>query len=69
MFTFFLFFFAERVLSYFDSVLADDERYELSNEGRQAMLSYCHVVSRINESKQSMGKDGRFQIFICIGVR
>ena len=59
----------ERVLAYFDSILADDERYEMTYEGRQAMLSYCHVVSRINESKQSMGKDGRFQIFICIGVR
>lgn len=57
------------MLSYFDSVLSDDDRYELSHEARQAMLSYCHVVSRINESQQSVGKDGRFQIFICIGVR
>lgn len=59
----------EKVASYFDGLFLSDERSEVTPEARIIMNSFCHVISRINQASQTVGKDGRFQIFICIGVR
>ena len=64
-----LFFYTEKVAQYFDSLLKDKEHYDIAKEVRRTMQSYCYVLSRINHASEAIGKDGRFQIFICIGVR
>lgn len=30
---------------------------------------FCNLLKKINEASQSIGKDGKFQIFICVGIR
>ncbi|XP_058837943.1 DENN domain-containing protein 5B isoform X2 [Topomyia yanbarensis] len=30
---------------------------------------YCHLMDEINNVKQTLGKDGRFQLFICLSIR
>lgn len=30
---------------------------------------YCHLMDEINNVKQTLGKDGRFQMFICLSIR
>lgn len=54
---------------YFHTLITDRERYDIAKVVKTAMSSYCHVVNRINHASEAIGKDGRFQIFICIGVR
>lgn len=60
---------AEKVYTYFEALLGDTEHYEIAHEISTTMQSFCYVVSCINQASESIGKDGRFQIFICIGVR
>ena len=59
----------EKVLSYLDTLLSDTENYEIAPEISTTMQSLCYVISCINQASESIGKDGRFQLFICIGVR
>jgi hypothetical protein len=30
---------------------------------------YCHLIDEINSMKHSLGKDGKFQLFICLSLR
>lgn len=30
---------------------------------------YCHLMAEINNVSQSLGKDGKFQLFVCISLR
>lgn len=30
---------------------------------------YCHLMDEINNVTQSLGKDGKFQLFICLSLR
>ncbi|XP_076274103.1 DENN domain containing pinstripe isoform X1 [Rhynchophorus ferrugineus] len=30
---------------------------------------YCHLIDEIKHSSKNLGKDGKFQLFICLGVR
>jgi len=67
---FFVWDFLEKVQAYYDSLLLNDgDKYPLSAEAKMAMKSFSHVINRINQASESIGKDGKFQIFICIGVR
>ncbi len=61
--------FIEKVVPYFESVLQEEGRFPLSDDAKSTMRSYCKVVNSINNASQSVGKDGRFQVFVCIGVR
>jgi hypothetical protein len=29
----------------------------------------CHLVDKINASAETIGKDGKFQVFVCVGIR
>lgn len=31
--------------------------------------SLCHYVSAINASPRNIGKEGKFQLFVCLGIR
>lgn len=30
---------------------------------------YCHLIDEIHSASQALGKDGKFQLFICLSVR
>lgn len=30
---------------------------------------YCHLVEEIQSASKALGKDGKFQLFICLSVR
>lgn len=30
---------------------------------------YCHLVDEIQTGSKALGKDGKFQLFICLSVR
>ncbi|ELU14295.1 hypothetical protein CAPTEDRAFT_228570 [Capitella teleta] len=66
---FFVWDFLEKVSNYFHTLITDHEHYTIAKNVESTMKSYCHVVNRINSASEAIGKDGRFQIFICIGVR
>ena len=61
--------FAEKVQDYFEVLLLDQEHYKVGDEVALVLQSFCDIVLRINQASETVGKDGRFQLFICVGVR
>ncbi|XP_046430049.1 DENN domain-containing protein 5B isoform X3 [Neodiprion fabricii] len=50
--------------------LSRDRRALTENNQRFNILrSYCHLIDQINTCSQALGKDGKFQLFICLGAR
>lgn len=45
----------------------------LTPSARQELItiwrSYCHLLDEINNVTQTMGKDGKFQLFVCLSLR
>ena len=46
-----------------------NKEYVISTEIKTTMQSFCYVVSMINQASEAIGKDERFQILVCIGLR
>ncbi|XP_054009038.1 DENN domain-containing protein 5B isoform X4 [Hylaeus anthracinus] len=56
-----------------------DEYSQRLNRGRRAHVEsnqrfttlrcYCHLIDQINMFSQTLGKDGKFQLFICLAAR
>lgn len=40
-----------------------------SNQRFTILRCYCHLVDQINTFSQTLGKDGKFQLFICLAAR
>ncbi|XP_078048621.1 DENN domain containing pinstripe isoform X1 [Augochlora pura] len=40
-----------------------------SNQRFATLRCYCHLIDQINMFSQTLGKDGKFQLFICLAVR
>lgn len=53
------------------SLVKVKEEKELSNEGSydDEVDYFCKLISEIQNSNHSLGKEGRFQVFICVTVR
>ncbi|KAI0236071.1 DENN domain-containing protein 5A [Lamellibrachia satsuma] len=66
---FFIWDFLEKVEDYFEVLLLDQAHYRVGDEVALVLQSFCDVISRINRASESVGKDGRFQLFICVGAR
>ena len=49
--------------------MQNNERLQIFDDVRGTIQSFYRVITRINEASESIGKDGRFQLFVCIGVR
>ncbi|CAB4025560.1 DENN domain-containing 5B-like [Paramuricea clavata] len=62
---FFIWDFIEKVYLYLNS----EEGSFILTDQRRAKLSFCSVVQKINDASQTVGKDGKFQTFICLGAR
>ncbi|XP_017752673.1 PREDICTED: DENN domain-containing protein 5B isoform X3 [Eufriesea mexicana] len=47
-----------------------DRRLHAKNSQRFTTLRcYCHLIDQINMFSQTLGKDGKFQLFICLAAR
>ena len=62
-------FFSERVKSHFESSMSGEVKRPKSESEISYLWSFIDLLSNINETAESVGKDGKFQIFICVGVR
>ncbi|XP_076294827.1 DENN domain containing pinstripe isoform X3 [Lasioglossum baleicum] len=40
-----------------------------SNQRFTTLRCYCHLIDQINMFSQTLGKDGKFQLFICLAAR
>lgn len=40
-----------------------------SNQRFTILRCYCHLIDQINIFSQTLGKDGKFQLFICLAAR
>ena len=60
---------AEKVKSHFESVLTGEVRLAITDGAKAGYWIYCNLMSKINNATESIGKDGKFQIFVCVGVR
>ncbi|XP_043587462.1 DENN domain-containing protein 5B isoform X4 [Bombus pyrosoma] len=50
--------------------LNKDRRIHVENSQRFTTLRcYCHLIDQINLFSQTLGKDGKFQLFICLAAR
>ena len=47
------------------------ERRAPSEKNRKfaVLRYYCHLLDQINTFSQTLGKDGKFQLFICLATR
>ncbi|XP_065226649.1 DENN domain-containing protein 5B [Planococcus citri] len=60
-----------RNLYIWDFIIKVKEEKEQSNEGSydDEVDYFCKLISEIQNSSHSLGKEGRFQVFICVTVR
>ena len=50
--------------------LSRDKKLQAERNQKFAILRcYCHLLDQINTSSQTLGKDGKFQLFICLALR
>ncbi|XP_022111708.1 DENN domain-containing protein 5A-like [Acanthaster planci] len=66
---FFIWDFLEKVAKYLDSIDQDDEGRLGSVQEKRARRTFCFTVHQINQGAAQAGKDGKFQLFVCIGIR
>ncbi|XP_025162444.1 DENN domain-containing protein 5B isoform X3 [Harpegnathos saltator] len=60
----------EEVDEYSQQRLNRDRRANAGSSQRLTILRcYCHLLDQINMFSQTLGKDGKFQLFICLAAR
>lgn len=61
--------FIERAVAYFETTdqILDNEDDVLIQ--KSSCRSFCHYVNAINTAPRNIGKDGKFQILVCLGTR
>lgn len=42
---------------------------DVQNVNATIWRCYCHLMNEINNVTQTMGKDGKFQLFVCLSLR
>ncbi|XP_073241179.1 DENN domain-containing protein 5B-like [Porites lutea] len=63
---FFIWDILEKGQQYLTSVEEDSDQ---PDHVKRARKTFCTVITRINNASQSIGKDGKFQSFVCLGAR
>ncbi|CAG7734875.1 unnamed protein product [Allacma fusca] len=65
-----------KVKEFFETVLQEEfgnletaSEEDDFHEQLAAMRSYCELIEKINSFAESLGKDGKFQLFICLCAR
>nr|XP_020644664.1 DENN domain-containing protein 5B isoform X1 [Pogona vitticeps] len=61
--------FIEKAVAYFDTTdqIGDNEEDVLLQ--KSSCKTFCHYVNAISTAPRNIGKDGKFQILICLGTR
>lgn len=60
---------SERVKSHLESSMTGEVKRPKSESEISYLWGFIDLLSNINQAAESVGKDGKFQIFICVGVR
>jgi len=59
----------EEMDEYSQRLNRDRRVYTESSQRFTILRCYCHLIDQINMFSQTLGKDGKFQLFICLAVR
>ncbi|KAH0949807.1 hypothetical protein HN011_010229 [Eciton burchellii] len=59
----------EEMDEYSQRLNRDRRVYAQSNQRFTILRCYCHLIDQINMFSQTLGKDGKFQLFICLAAR
>ncbi|XP_052242750.1 DENN domain-containing protein 5B-like isoform X4 [Dreissena polymorpha] len=60
----------ERVRSHIEaSLTSESTRRPLSEADRTVFREFSTLLTKINGAAESVGKDGKLQIFVCVGIR
>lgn len=59
----------EKAVAYFETTdqILDNEDDVLIQ--KSSCKTFCHYVNAINTAPRNIGKDGKFQILVCLGTR
>ncbi|XP_005108265.1 DENN domain-containing protein 5B isoform X2 [Aplysia californica] len=59
----------ERLKVFFENALSVSSSRQLSDVHKAGYWLFCDLVGKINTASDTVGKDGKFQVFICVGIR
>ncbi|XP_041355210.1 DENN domain-containing protein 5B-like isoform X3 [Gigantopelta aegis] len=59
----------EKVKTNFENSLSGNVRRPIPEVAKAGYWLFCNLLNKINAATETIGKDGKFQIFICVGVR
>ncbi len=60
---------AEKAVAYMES---DDQMGDLQETTEPLGMTFqslCHYVNAVNSTPRNIGKDGKFQLLVCLGAR
>ncbi|KAG5830703.1 hypothetical protein ANANG_G00313440 [Anguilla anguilla] len=61
--------FVEKAVAYLDTADQIGDLQEAPEPLGQTCETFCHYVSAINSTPRNIGKDGKFQLLVCLGAR
>ncbi|XP_008300117.1 DENN domain-containing protein 5B [Stegastes partitus] len=67
--TVFIWDFVERAVAYMESADQMGDLQETAEPLGMTCQSLCHYVNAINSTPRNIGKDGKFQLLVCLGAR
>ncbi|XP_059154011.1 DENN domain-containing protein 5B-like isoform X2 [Physella acuta] len=59
----------ERLKVFFENALSGSSSLQLTEICKAGYWLFCDLVGKINTASDTVGKDGKFQVFICVGIR
>lgn len=60
---------AEKAVAYMESADQMGDLHETTEPLGITCQSLCHYVNAINSTPRNIGKDGKFQLLVCLGAR
>ncbi|XP_060588449.1 DENN domain-containing protein 5B-like isoform X3 [Ruditapes philippinarum] len=66
---FYIWDYLEKVKTHLEATLEGEIRRPSSDIDRAGFWMFCNLLTKINNAAESVGKDGKLQIFICVAVR
>ncbi|XP_039997339.1 DENN domain-containing protein 5B isoform X2 [Xiphias gladius] len=67
--TMFVWDFVERAVAYMESADQMGDLQETAEPLGMTCQSLCHYINSINSTPRNIGKDGKFQLLVCLGAR
>jgi hypothetical protein len=63
-------FFSVRAKEHFEATLLEPDRDMILHPSeKQVLQCYCNLIDQIGSSSHTLGKDGKFQLFMCLCAR